>query len=65
MLDRTAADPAGCRACATKTRHRPEDWMSHPLAGHGYGATEHGIGWSSEEAQAAHVADVEAAKRLE
>jgi hypothetical protein len=40
-----------CPACKNKRQHATEDWVNHPLAGHGF-APE--LGWTCPEAEQAH-----------
>lgn len=50
-----------CPACAADRLHTATERSDyHPLAGHGY---QEGQGWSSPEAEQAHIADVRAKEK--
>ena len=52
-----------CPACEVKRLHTEiETGGFHPLAGHGF---YQGLGWSSEEAKAAHDAEIDELARKE
>lgn len=42
---REAAERAACPACIGERCHTPEEWLRHPMAGHGFTFEQ---GWTHE-----------------